>query len=384
MQHRDALELIWRAGVFAVGGHNCVTEALQGKGGYDGILAVGKAATPMLEAALAHAGYDTRSLLVTKYGHVQTRHKFNQDKLEEYQRDGTLQIIEAGHPVPDENSLKAGLALEEFVGDMGAGSRLLVLVSGGASALAELLVEDMSLSQLRAMSDEMLKGGLDIQAINSRRKKNSRIKDGRLLAGFQGKIIDVMAISDVEGDDISTIGSGIGMVESVGENVEANVQIIGSNAIVRNASAAKTKMLGYELVENAEIAYGDVASVGAKISQIVKRGAEGIYIFGGEPTVVLPKNPGRGGRNQHLAVLLAREFAGFENVEFLVAGTDGSDGPGNAAGGFGNGSSFGKVKGGNDALLAADAGSYLEQCGDLFVTGPTGTNVMDMIVLIKS
>ncbi|MCF6322405.1 MAG: DUF4147 domain-containing protein [Rhizobiaceae bacterium] len=382
MNYRNALELIWRAGVERVGGHRAVSEAMGQKP--DGIIGVGKAATPMVEAALALAGHDTKTLLVTKYGHVICRHKANQERLEEYQNDGTLQVIEAGHPVPDENSLAAGLALQKFVEEMGEESHLLVLVSGGASSLAELLADDFSLEKLQAMNNEMLAQGLDIAAINERRKSVSLIKGGKLLVGFAGKKLSVLAISDVEGDSIETIGSGIGMVDKVSRRVEANVEIIASNTIARNACAQKARMLGFEICENIENAYGDVEMVAENIGKRLKEGDEGIYIFGGEPTVVLPENPGRGGRNQQLCLLLAREISGISGVEFLVAGSDGSDGPTGAAGGFGDGNSFAAQSGASDALANADGGVFLEKTGNLFTTGPTGTNVMDLIIAIKS
>ena len=185
MSNRDALELIWRAGVTRVGGHAAVAEALNGfdkDNKPNAIIAIGKAATGMLEAALGFCGYDTRALLITKIGHVICRHKANQARLEEYQSDGTLQIIEAGHPLPDENSLAAGLALTGFVDQLKADDHLLVLVSGGASALAEHLDEGFDLQRLQSFNDEMLAQGLTIGEINARRKEISKIKDGKLLA----------------------------------------------------------------------------------------------------------------------------------------------------------------------------------------------------------
>lgn len=383
MEFRSALELIWKAGIARVEGHASVSAALAGDAKYDGIISVGKAATPMLEAALAHSDHDTRSLLVTKYGHVQCRHKFNDAKLLEYQGDGTLEIIEARHPVPDENSLKAGLALSDFVRAMAKSSRLLLLVSGGASSLAEVLRDDMSIDELQEINESMLAQGLDIGEINSRRKAISLIKDGKLLAGFGGSRLRVMAISDVAGDDIALIGSGIGKIERVNQGVDATVSVIANNEDAREACVKKASMLGFEVISNTENMYGDVETVAAEISMQVFSGKDGVYIFGGEPTVVLPDNPGRGGRNQHLALLLGKHIAGKNGIEILVAGSDGNDGPTSAAGGFADGGSFVAADGAQDALALADAGSYLEVNELLFTCGPTGTNVMDLIVVIK-
>ena len=385
MYHRGALELIWRAGIARVGGYNGVREALSsgGFGKPDAIIAIGKAATPMAEAALGYCGYDTRTLVITKYDHVICHHRANQDRIEEYQKDGTLQIIESGHPLPDEKSLEAGAALVEFIKSGEAADHLLLLVSGGASALAEKLPNETSLQQLRKMTDEMLAQGLRIDEINQRRNDISLIKGGKLLAEFGGRKLSVLAISDVEGDDIKFIGSGIGMVDQVGKNIAVNSQIIASNHIARMACEQKAQMLGFEICANAETAYGEVEDVAENIAEQITRGGDGVYIFGGEPTVILPENPGKGGRNQHLALLLAKKFCNNESIEFLAAGSDGSDGPHNIAGGFGDGQAFCANAGGQTALEHADAGNYLEKCGYLFVTGPTGTNVMDLIIVIK-
>ena len=383
MEYRGALERIWKAGVESVGGHECVSAAL-GAGEIikpDAILSVGKAATPMLEAALAFAGHDTKSLLITKYDHVHCRHKFNDPKLEEYQSDGTLEVIEAGHPTPDENSLKAGARLKEFVEGMGEGSHLMVLVSGGASALAEVLAQDYDLTKLVALNNTMLAQGLDIGAMNAQRREISLIKDGRSLAGFSGDKLTVLAISDIPDDEISVIGSGIGMSNRVADNVVVHSQIIATNKMARDGCASRAQMLGFEVCENSEAMHADVHDLADVIASSLKSGPNGIYIFGGEPTITLPPNPGQGGRNQHLALLLAKRLAGVSGVEFLVAGTDGSDGPTQAAGGFGDGESFGE--GGDEALVRADAGQYLERGGNLFVSGPTGTNVMDLVVAVK-
>lgn len=385
MSNRNALENIWNAGVKKVGGHPSVIEALEQSSitKVDGIISIGKAATPMLEAALARSGYDTKSLLVTKYGHVISHHKFNQERLAEYQDDGTLTVIEANHPVPDENSMKAGAALVEFVGQMADDSHLLMLVSGGASALAEVLTDNVDLEALQRITKECLSGGEDIHAINARRKSMSLIKDGKLLARFSGARVTVFAISDVEGDDIGTIGSGIGMIDHIAKNIESRSEIIANNQMARTACEAKANLLGFNVCDNEETLYEDVELVAAQICQKLKNGEDGIYIFGGEPTVKLPEDPGRGGRNQQLALILSREMAGNKNIEILVAGTDGSDGPTQAAGGFVDGNVFADGEEAAMALSRADAGPYLEKQDALFTSGPTGTNVMDLVIAIK-
>jgi len=113
-------------------------------------------------------------------------------------------------------------------------------------------------------------------------------------------------------------------------------------------------------------------------------GEPGVYVLGGEPTIVLPPDPGEGGRNQALAAEIAKRISGIDGLSVLVAGTDGTDGPTDAAGGLVDGSSWKAAQGGEDALARADSGAWLEAAGCRFVTGPTGTNVMDLLVAIKT
>lgn len=385
MKHRSALEMIWRAGVERVSGHTAVINAIENYkiSKPDAIIAIGKAATPMIEAALSFAGYNTNSLLVTKHDHVICHHKINQDRIDEYQNDGTLKVIEAGHPLPDQNSINAGRELKDFVQSLVPSDHLLMLVSGGASALVELLPDEINLDDLQKITSKMLAEGSKIEDINAKRKEISRIKNGRLLAGFRGSKVTVLAISDVEGDSIDVIGSGIGMTDKLPAGTEQQTHIIASNEIARQASANKARMLGFEVCHDSESVYGDVSDAAEHILNPISIGKNGIYIFGGEPTVILPENPGRGGRNQQLALLLSKLIEGNNDMEFLVAGTDGSDGPYNAAGGFADGKLFRQSQGAQKALDQANAGSYLEQCNNLFVTGPTGTNVMDLVIAIK-
>ena len=375
MDARKTLETIWRAGVDRVGGYRCVQEALAG-GKVEGIThiaAVGKAASPMARAALDHFGAGLPSLVVTKHGHGDARRT----------RYPGLRVIESGHPVPDEQSLEAGSALIDFVSGAGKEARLLLLVSGGASALAESLPGDMTLDDLQAMTQTMLAEGLDIHAINAKRKEISAIKGGKLMARFSGKNALVLAISDVEGDDIAVIGSGIGMIPASRQADAMAAEVIASNAIAREACDQAADDAGLEVIVSSENLYGDVFAIAADLAETVKAGAPGLYIFGGEPTVVLPEKPGEGGRNQALAVAFAREIAGSGDIQALVAGTDGSDGPTGSAGGYVTAQDWDRAPGGAAALAAADSASWLRETGGLFVTGPTGTNVMDLMLVLK-
>jgi len=368
---RELAETIWRAGVAAVDGRRCVAAALaQDRPPQpDRILAVGKAAPAMAEAALAHYGSPIPCLIVTKYGHW----------------DGSpagpnVEVIEAGHPVPDENSLAGGRALLEAIAGMDENSRLLLLVSGGASALAEHLREELTLNELRAENARMLAAGLDIHAINARRKQISRIKGGGLLSAFRGHA-SVLAISDVRGEDIGVIGSGIGGRPDGMAVSRYSSRIVASNAVARKAAAHKARELGLAEQANEETLYDDVLACAKTIGARLRTMPSGFALFGGEPTVTLPEHPGEGGRNQALALALAKEIRGLANICILAAGTDGSDGPTDAAGGFADGATWGD--GAAEALAKADSGRFLRERGYRFAPGPTGTNVMDLVVAVR-
>ncbi len=199
---RQAITEIWQAAIDAVSGRHAVLNALDADPVFkpDLIIAVGKAASGMCTGALERFPGCT-ALVVTKYDHTD----------QSLREQANVEVIESAHPIPDQNSLLAGRALLSRIRSMPAGSRVLVLVSGGASALAEALPEDMTLADLQAVTDDMIAGGKTIAEINSRRKQASLIKDGKLIEAFHGAELRAYAISDVEGDSISTVGSGIGL-----------------------------------------------------------------------------------------------------------------------------------------------------------------------------
>jgi len=367
----QTLMQIWNAAVAAVSGYQAVAHALSADSSFNPelVLAVGKAAVGMCQGALDNLP-PCDALVVTKYDHADTN-ILTRDR---------VRVIEAAHPIPDQSSLEAGQALLEQMRAVPADSRVLLLVSGGASALAEALPEGMSLADLQALTDEMIAGGKTIGQINARRKQTSLIKDGKLLAACNGAEIRVYAISDVEGDSIATIGSGLGDCHRAMTRAQSTV--IASNQIAREAAVQQAHDLGLKVKLNQESLYGDVFELAVVIAELLRRAEPGVYIWGGEPTVVLPENPGRGGRNQSLALALAEHIVGRENIRLLVAGTDGSDGPTTAAGGLIDGNTWSDPEAARSALQNADAGSYLEQHDSLFVTGPTNTNVMDLVIAI--
>ncbi len=365
------IRAIWQAAVSAVSGEQAVSHAIDFDEAFrpDQIIAVGKAAVGMCRGALRHFP-DCRALVVTKYDHVD----------DEFLARTNVRVIQSAHPIPDQNSLNAGKAMLECVANLPEDSRLLLLVSGGASALAETLPDAMDLADLRAVTDEMISTGKTISEINMRRKEMSLIKDGKLLAEFSGAEARVYAISDVEGDNIATIGSGIGDCRR--SRSSAYSTITASNKIAREQARHAAQSLGYRVKHNEESLYDDVFKLAAVIGPQLSNAAPGVYIWGGEPTVVLPDNPGRGGRNQALALATSEYLLNSENITLLIAGTDGSDGPTSAAGGLVDYETFSDSGAARAALNLADAGSYLEQHGSLFVTGPTNTNVMDLAIAI--
>ena len=367
---KQALKTIWDAAIAAVSGQQAVENAIARDNPYqpDLIISVGKAAVGMCRGALNSLARPCEAIVITKYDHA----------VDDIRSREGVTVIESGHPIPDQNSLDAGAALLDQVQSMPVDSRLLVLVSGGASALAEALPAGMSLEDLQTIADEMISTGKTIGEINSRRKQTSLIKDGKLLARYSGAEIRVYAISDVEGDGISTIGSGIGDCHRA--PVKATSSIIASNQIARERAVETAESLGLKVQQNQETLYDDVFKLAELIGNKLRDAVPGVYVWGGEPTIMLPDDPGQGGRNQSLALAISQYLSGKDNITLLVAGTDGTDGPTEAAGGLVDGNTFARADAARVALENANAGPYLAEQNCLFVTGPTNTNVMDLAI----
>ena len=360
----DLMQL-WQTGVDAVRGDTAVERAIAN--GLvprpDRIVAVGKAAVAMARPA-CEAWPDVPCLVVTKYNHGADA-------------PASADVIEAAHPVPDAASLAGGRALQRAVADCGPDTHLLMLVSGGASALAEVPQDGMTLDALIDSTNALLASGATIGAMNRHRTARSQIKGGKLLAGFKGARVTTLALSDVEGDALATIGSGIGDAPDE-RGFDFHPHIVASNTIARDAVAAASPL---PVTPNAESLYGDIADLVPKISAQLASAPPGVFILGGEPVVVLPDTPGKGGRNMALALGLAREIAGTDGLRILVAGTDGTDGPTDAAGALVDGQTW--KDSGAAALEQANAYPWLDAHGALIKTGPTGTNVADLLIAIK-
>lgn len=361
----------WYVGADRVNGRLAVKNALNVDGidEIKNICAIGKAASSMFLGASPKLSNKYRGLLVTKSGHVD-------DAVIESKG---LEVIEAGHPIPDENSLIAGKKLYDFVQSIPVNEDMVMLVSGGASALVEKLVSGIDLQELITTNEKLIASGMSIDEINQKRNQLSEIKGGKLLENFRGKKIQVYAISDVPGDDLKVIGSGIGWA-MLGGRYRSNV--VATNKIAREEIEGYAKKNGHKVVLNESSLSQDVNDAATMIGQKLRDGIPGIYIWGGETTIALPKEPGHGGRNQSLGLAIAKEIQG-RDITVIAAGTDGTDGPTENAGAVVDGKTFLMEQGGSDALQRADAETFLKKVDGLFICGPTGTNVMDLVVGLK-
>lgn len=376
-------------------------------GGRNFILAAGKAAVPMMKAALQAVPDPAQALVIT-----------NPENKVPVQG---AEVLCGAHPVPDANSEKAGAAAFDLVAEVGPKDRLLVLVSGGASALMVLPAPGLTLSDKASVNKLLLGAGLEINQMNLIRQQLSLLKGGGLAQAAAPAEVRAYILSDVIGDDLRAIASGptvspigtradakallqdAGLWQSVPQSVQDHLNkpnplevktpaatntLIGSN---RQSLAAMLAAVpaGFEAKIVTDSLTGDV---GAAADYIVNAAREApadrpvALLFGGETTVEIKGN-GRGGRNQELALRVAREAKNLSgNWVFLSGGTDGRDGPTDAAGGIVTADTWKAIKrAGSDpaALLANNDSNAALACADaLLVTGGTGTNVADVQVFL--
>jgi glycerate 2-kinase len=392
----------------AVDGARAVRRALSARplAGPVWIAAIGKAAESMTLGALDVLGGACRGgMLVTKPGHADP----------EPLRGLGIEVHFGGHPLPDAGSLAAGEHLLTCLDRLPAETRLLFLLSGGASALIEAPISGLGLAELRAINAWLLGSGLPISAMNGVRQSVSRLKAGGLLRPLGGRPVRQLVISDVPGDVPSVIGSGplvprpdladqVGrlalpdwLADWVARGLAARgtlpeqgpaVELVATLSLAKVAVAAAAESSGWRVWRYPDPVEGEAADQGRALARTLIAGAPGLHVWGGETTVRLPEHPGRGGRNQHLALAAAIELAGRDDVWLLSAGTDGGDGPTEDAGALVDGGTLerGELAGldAHACLVRADSGRFLEASGDLIHTGPTGTNVMDLILGYKS
>ena len=393
---RDALTDIFAAGLRRADPGPAVAAALAEAAAPTVIVALGKAALAMARAALDRFP-GTPCLVVTNAENA-----------------GTLsgaRILIGEHPVPGAGSATAGEAALAAVAGLGAADRVLALISGGTSALAVAPVEGVTPADKAAVSRLLLASGLDITAMNLVRQNLSRLKGGGLARAAAPASVETLILSDVVGDDLAVIASGP-TVPPAGGPVAARalleaeglwaelpescrtalarpapeappqgpVRLVGSNRL--SAEAMRDAAPG-AVLEDTPLT-GDVAAAAEWIATVARRGA-GTTLWGGETTVRL-RGQGRGGRNQELSLRVALALRDLGRPwAFLSGGTDGRDGPTDAAGGLVDDGTLARIAtaGLDVGACLADNDSYraLDASGDLLMTGGTGTNVADLQIL---
>ena len=385
------------------------------------VVGAGKAGASMAAAAERVLGRRiTAGLVNVKYGHVARLRR--------------IELNECGHPIPDQSGVAGAERIAAIAERAEAGDLVVCLISGGASALLPLPAAPITLAEKQEVTRLLLASGADIHEINATRKHISRIKGGQLARLASPAAVESLLLSDVIGDDPGVIGSGptaadastfgavaaildkYGLRERVPRAVRERIEqglrakipetpkpadrmfrsvantVVGSNGLALAAAARRARALGFHpLVLSSEI-QGEarqVARVHAAIAcELVRSGhpvrRPACIISGGETTVTL-KGTGLGGRNQEFALAAAMDIAGLPETVILSAGTDGTDGPTDAAGAIADGSTLGRKPDARTFLDHNDSYHYFAELGDLVKTGPTLTNVMDVqLVLVGS
>jgi glycerate 2-kinase len=329
-----------------------------------------------------------------------------------------VHLHEAGHPVPDERGVEGARWIAQIARDSGPRDLLICVISGGASALMPLPASGMTLARKKAITRRLLASGATIHEINTVRKHLSAIKGGHLAALGAPATVVALILSDVIGDDLSVIGSGPTVLDSTTvadaaevlkrygipipkltetpkDRVAAHNVIVGSNRQSMAAAAKKAGELGYRPIVLSTTIDGEtreIARMHAAIArEMIASGARRVcFLSGGETTVTI-RGKGLGGRNQEFVLAAAialdgTKLEGMQKVTIFSGGTDGIDGPTDAAGAVADAATLRRA-----AVLRLDARQFLadndsyhffEKAGGLVKTGPTGTNVMDVRILL--
>ncbi len=385
------------------------------------VVGAGKASARMAQALERQVGPRVETgLVVVKYGHGAPTAR--------------IRIVEAGHPVPDSAGLRASHMMMALIGTLKPNDLLIVLLSGGASSLLPAPPAGISLKDKQQTTKLLLRSGATIQEMNAVRKHLSRVKGGQLAAATPARVASVI-LSDVIGNDLGTIGSGptspdpttfheawtilerygvtmrlpmsvrrrmeAGLNRSVAETPKAGdalfrrVQnvLIGDNQAAVDAVARCAEGQGLHTLVLSTTVTGETREIakvfGAMAREIVARGRPSrlpcCVVAGGETTVTV-RGQGQGGRAQEFALAAALEIAGLPKVWVAGFATDGTDGPTPAAGAVVNGGTVARAQRGKldlrGALLANDAYPIFKQLNGHIMTGPTGTNVNDLYVLL--
>ncbi|MEW6637299.1 MAG: glycerate kinase [Actinomycetota bacterium] len=379
------------------------------------VLAAGKAAGAMARAAEEVLGDRIAGgLVVTKHGHEAASER--------------LDVLFAAHPEPDESSVEAARRAEELARSLGEDDLLLALISGGASALLADPTPPVGIADLKSLTGDLLRSGASIGEINAIRKHISVLKGGGLVRLAAPAQTLALLLSDVVGDDLSSIASGLtapdtttlddvraivdryslSLPDSVRKHLEGvpetpkpgdevfervvNV-LVGGARPTAEAAAEAAREAGYEPLLLSTFITGEARAVAGFHAAVVREVLESgnplappcALVTGGEATVVV-RGEGRGGPNGEFSLALALELEGVEGWAAFAVDTDGNDGPTEAAGGIVDGRTAGRIReGGVEPLWALeenDAHAALEAGGALLFTGPTGTNVNDLRVVL--
>lgn len=372
------------------------------------VVGAGKAAASMakgIEAVLGDRIDD--GCIIVKHGHREDLHYIRQ--------------LEAGHPIPDEAGVSATTELLRTITGLTSEDRVIVLVTGGASALMVAPVDGVTLREKASATDMLLRSGATIEEINGIRKRLSRVKGGRLLDHVGGACVLTLLISDVPGGDAGVIGSGptivtdddhdrpdlfakYGLEDRVAPSIvrclaqddEFRERPCGDRAIalvladvhtlvrdIRKRAVEQGLAIGTVEARMMGDTHSAARTMVAVMRSTSRSDRPSLSVFAGETTLQVKGN-GRGGRNQEFALVAAMAIAGAADMALLCAGTDGTDGPTDAAGAFADGNLVARaISSGLDPQVMLDRNdsySLFERTGDLFQTGPTGTNVMDLIL----
>lgn len=393
------------AALAAVHGRRVVRNALQDEPPPRAVhvLALGKAAESMLEgAAEVWSGAIVRALVVAP---VRRGWRGRPQAFPVSRAPGD-------HPVPGSRSLAAGQAVADFLGTVPEPDTLLVLLSGGASSLAEIPCPGIDPEWLQMLNDRLLGIGWDIRNTNALRARLSRLKGGSALLFCGADDIRVLVLSDVPGDALESVGSGpfwprdmssappldeLGFPELRGllDRCPAPPfvarpphRLVGGNADARQAVVAQVRSDGVPGFDHGLFPATSVLETAVRVTRYLRFARAGIHVWGGEAPVRLPPEPGRGGRAQHLAglLLLLWNARGWPRpLEVLCAATDGVDGNSGTAGAW-----FDAAQGPLDnatrdilraALRRADIAAFWESLGQSLPSAETGTNVMDLLIV---
>jgi len=409
--HTQLLHSLFEAALDVAQPNRCVPRHMPSPvAGRTIVIGAGKASAAMAQSFEQNWKGELSGLVVTRYGYAVPCEQIN--------------IIEAAHPIPDESGLNAAQAMLDLVSNLTDQDQVVVLISGGGSALLPLPYEDMTLKEKQDVNNALLRCGANIVEINTVRRHLSKIKGGRLAAACYPAKVTTLLISDVPGDDLSAIASGPtiadsttcldalaildkyqiaindrireqllkGTYESIKPNDErlalATTKLIATPQMALEAAAKRAQELGINsliLGDSIEGEAKEVAKVMAGITRQVRTFGQPIkppclLLSGGETTVTLSGN-GVGGRNVEFLLALAIQLQGQSGISAIACDTDGVDGAADIAGAIITEHSLNDAdKKGLDAsafLMNNDAHTFFEKIGQSVVTGPTMTNVND-------